>query len=102
MTANIHNPGATYQDQIAVAAKYGFALANRETGELSYIAKPWDVHDQADPEKPHRYVCPSDSLSSVPRTYGVRRTYFSPKGPTGCTGAVSMQRKQDAQKVRCD
>ncbi|RHZ62767.1 SMP-30/gluconolactonase/LRE family protein [Aspergillus thermomutatus] len=52
VTANIANGGDDHKDQIVVAAKHGYALADRNTGELSYIHKVWD--DQKDPEKAHR------------------------------------------------
>ncbi|KAE8352626.1 hypothetical protein BDV28DRAFT_148866 [Aspergillus coremiiformis] len=52
VTANIKAAGDTYNDQIIVAAKQGYALLNRTTGQLSYITKAWD--DQRDPEKAHR------------------------------------------------
>ncbi|KAA8648977.1 hypothetical protein EYZ11_012899 [Aspergillus tanneri] len=52
VTANIEHPGDTHRDQIVVAAKYGFALANRNTGELSYLCKAWE--GQNEPEKAHR------------------------------------------------
>jgi hypothetical protein len=55
VTANIKDAGDAHKDQIVVAAKYGFALANRSTGELSYLCKAGDVFpEQDDPEKPHR------------------------------------------------
>ncbi|KAI9371972.1 hypothetical protein BJX61DRAFT_543182 [Aspergillus egyptiacus] len=46
VTVNIKNPSESRKDHIVVAAKHGFALLNRKTGELSYIAKPWDEHDK--------------------------------------------------------
>lgn len=44
MTANISEDanGDAYRDQIIVGAKYGYALVNRHTGELSYLCKVWD------------------------------------------------------------
>ncbi|KAF7597269.1 hypothetical protein BBP40_008111 [Aspergillus hancockii] len=52
VTANIKDPGDAYSDQIVVAAKHGYALLNRNTGELSYVTKAWD--DQKDPERAHK------------------------------------------------
>lgn len=49
VTANIVNASQSQKDQIVAAAKYGFALVDRNTGELSYIARPWD-----NPDKLHR------------------------------------------------
>ncbi|KAL4887953.1 hypothetical protein BDV59DRAFT_151162 [Aspergillus ambiguus] len=55
VTANIKDAGDTSNNQIAVAAKYGFALADRSTGELTYLSKVWDIlRDPNDPEKSHR------------------------------------------------
>ncbi|KAL3436930.1 hypothetical protein BDV09DRAFT_164045 [Aspergillus tetrazonus] len=45
MTANIANGNDSQKDHIVAAAKYGFGLVNRNTGELSYIARPWDEPD---------------------------------------------------------
>ncbi|RAH74150.1 SMP-30/gluconolactonase/LRE family protein [Aspergillus aculeatinus CBS 121060] len=49
VTANIANAGDSHKDQIVAAAKHGFALINRDTGELSYIRRAWD-----DPDRDHR------------------------------------------------
>ena len=55
VTANIANPGDSYKDHIIVAAKHGYALVNRTTGQMSYLRKVWD--DQEGPEKAERFVC---------------------------------------------
>lgn len=52
VTANIANGGDDHKDLIVVAAKHGYALADRNTGQLSYIRKVWD--EQEDPEKTRR------------------------------------------------
>lgn len=44
MTANIaraENSNA-YEDQVIVGAKYGYALANLQTGQLTYLSKVWE------------------------------------------------------------
>ncbi|KAL2797897.1 hypothetical protein BJX66DRAFT_296748 [Aspergillus keveii] len=46
VTANIANAGNGLEEHIVAAAKYGFALVNRKTGKLSYIARPWDEPDK--------------------------------------------------------
>ncbi|KAL2827441.1 hypothetical protein BDW59DRAFT_144291 [Aspergillus cavernicola] len=46
VTANIENISEDRKDHIVAAAKYGFALLNRKSGELSYIGKPWDEPDK--------------------------------------------------------
>ncbi|KAL4784807.1 hypothetical protein BJX76DRAFT_202556 [Aspergillus varians] len=45
VTANIANGSEGQKDQVIAAAKYGFALVNRNTGELSYVARPWEEPD---------------------------------------------------------
>lgn len=45
MTANLE-PGMI-ESTIIVAAKYGFATANLETGKLKYIKKVWNEADGA-------------------------------------------------------
>ncbi|PLB38668.1 SMP-30/gluconolactonase/LRE family protein [Aspergillus candidus] len=52
VTANIADPTDSYEGQAVVAAKHGYALLNRTTGELSYLAKVWD--EQKDAAKAHR------------------------------------------------
>lgn len=69
MTANIADAGDKYKDQIIVAAKYGYALVNRHTGEMSYLRKVWD--DQEGPQKAERFV-------------RVRRCLGIPLTVTGC------------------
>ncbi|KAE8152596.1 hypothetical protein BDV25DRAFT_150691 [Aspergillus avenaceus] len=49
VTANIDNSGEAYSNKVIVAAKHGYALLERDTGELSYISKAWD-----NPDKAHR------------------------------------------------
>ncbi|KAL3473460.1 hypothetical protein BJX99DRAFT_198961 [Aspergillus californicus] len=46
VTANIEGASESRKDHIVAAAKHGFAFVNRKTGELSYIAKPWDEPDK--------------------------------------------------------
>ncbi|RDW81362.1 SMP-30/gluconolactonase/LRE family protein [Aspergillus mulundensis] len=46
MTANIASVSESQKEHIIAAAKHGFALVNRNTGELSYIARPWDEPDK--------------------------------------------------------
>ncbi|KAJ5330081.1 hypothetical protein N7452_010471 [Penicillium brevicompactum] len=45
VTANITDPSGSHEDQLIVAAKYGFARLNQTTGELSYIQQPWGEED---------------------------------------------------------
>ncbi|OJJ44565.1 hypothetical protein ASPZODRAFT_134646 [Penicilliopsis zonata CBS 506.65] len=45
VTANLANTEDVYKNKIAVGAKQGFALANRETGELTFLRKAWDEND---------------------------------------------------------
>ncbi|KAK1142886.1 rRNA-processing protein cgr1 [Aspergillus melleus] len=52
VTANIENVDDSNQEQIVVAAKEGFACVNRNTGDLSYISKAWEI--QNEPEKAAR------------------------------------------------
>ncbi|KAL4804271.1 hypothetical protein BDV18DRAFT_142843 [Aspergillus unguis] len=46
MTSNIANANEDQKDHIIAAAKHGPAVVNRNTGEISYLARPWD-----EPEK---------------------------------------------------
>ncbi|KAL4899752.1 hypothetical protein BDW74DRAFT_107291 [Aspergillus multicolor] len=46
MTANTVNAGDSQKEHFVAAAKHGFAFVNRNTGELSYIARPWDEPDK--------------------------------------------------------
>lgn len=46
VTANITTDSSgSHEDQLIVAAKYGFARLNQTTGELSYIQQPWTEED---------------------------------------------------------
>ncbi|KAL4974854.1 hypothetical protein BDW66DRAFT_138720 [Aspergillus desertorum] len=45
MTANIASGNDSQKNHIVAAAKHGFALVNRNTGQLSYIARPWNEPD---------------------------------------------------------
>lgn len=56
VTANIADAGNSYKDKIIVAAKHGYALVHRHTGEFSYIHEVWG--DQEGLEKAERYVSP--------------------------------------------
>lgn len=47
-------------DKMIVAAKYGFALLDKQTGALSYIQKGW-----ADSEKAARYLCSPSTPQSL-------------------------------------
>jgi hypothetical protein len=46
MTANLANDDERQEDHIVAAAKHGFALVNRNTGAISYIARPWEEPDK--------------------------------------------------------
>lgn len=52
VTANIEHVDDSNQEQIVAAAKEGFALVNRNTGDLSYVSKAWEI--QNEPEKASR------------------------------------------------
>lgn len=51
VTANIEHVDDSSQEQIIVAAKEGFALMNRNTGDLSYISKVWELQNEPDKAK---------------------------------------------------
>lgn len=47
MTSNIaQDAGAASEDELVVAAKYGFARLNQSTGTLSYIREVWTERDE--------------------------------------------------------
>ncbi|KAL4929140.1 SMP-30/gluconolactonase/LRE family protein [Aspergillus undulatus] len=46
VTANIANGSESQKDHIVAAAKYGFAFVDRNTGEISYVARPWSEQDK--------------------------------------------------------
>ncbi|KAL4885549.1 hypothetical protein BJY04DRAFT_135790 [Aspergillus karnatakaensis] len=46
VTANLDSGDERQKDHIVAAAKHGFALVNRNTGEISYIARPWNDDDK--------------------------------------------------------
>ncbi|KAL5342832.1 hypothetical protein BJX70DRAFT_355861 [Aspergillus crustosus] len=46
VTANLASGDERQKDHIVAAAKYGFALVNRNTGAISYIARPWEEPDK--------------------------------------------------------
>ncbi|KAI9931029.1 hypothetical protein MW887_010684 [Aspergillus wentii] len=81
VTANI--AGDSHQDQIVVAAKHGFALANRDTGELSYIRAVWD--DQNDPNKSIRMRFNDGAVDSHGRFWAgaMNDNKFVQPGPVG-------------------
>ncbi|KAF9888809.1 hypothetical protein FE257_008385 [Aspergillus nanangensis] len=68
-------------DQIAVAAKNGFAVVNRTTGELSYIRKAWD-NEQDDPDKAHRMRFNDGAVDSHGRFWAGAMNDPKVKNPT--------------------
>jgi sugar lactone lactonase YvrE len=47
VTANIADAGETCKDRIIVGAKQGYALLDRQSGELAYLHKVWDSAEKA-------------------------------------------------------